>query len=237
METNFRGQVKVWGQWSSGEESRRAHNNLLHNYKLTESQSVTWSATTLYKTSGSLMTAFWRKKLNMSLGPGKKQTGWCIESYLMTRQNVSVYSVAWVWTVCGDLRLNSRETEQSGKKVTLCSHSLESYGRNTVYKETDIFITETQGRALICESPLFCTSREGGTWEKSHTWVTFAMATLGSSNYTAISVLSALRLSFYIQVSHADVKNLCAFFQVNIWLFNWIFAHLGPIRELRGHFL
>lgn len=32
-------------------------------------------------------------------------------------------------------------------------------------------------------------------------------------------------------------KNLCAFFQVNILLFNWIFAHLGCIRELRGHFL
>lgn len=33
-------------------------------------------------------------------------------------------------------------------------------------------------------------------------------------------------------------KKICAlFFQVNILLFNWIFAHLGSIRELRGHFL
>lgn len=94
-------QVKRWGsglQW--GREQKGAQQPT--PYSQADSQSVTWSATTLYKASGSLRTAFWRKKLNMSLGPGKKQTGWCIESYSMTRPNVSVCSTAWGWTVCGD---------------------------------------------------------------------------------------------------------------------------------------
>lgn len=149
-------------------------------------------------------------------------------------------SAAWAWTTCGGLRLNSSGTGQSGKKVTLRSHSLESCGGNTVYKETDIFITRDTRQSSHLWKPLVLYPQRRKVRKVAH----FSNFRHGYSwSYQLHSHFSPCQLwgpSLYIQVSHADVKkkkNLCAFFQVNILLFNWIFAHLGCIRELRGHFL